>query len=120
MQLQIPDPDIMASPEDFIRIIHHHIVNVYIEHLPEHFRSVYDSVRHFQIVRIPQRRPTTHGKIAFVYGETVYMPERIIAFKTTAGSNDVAAFLYGRLPFENSDIVYMKVMRSKQGALPAE
>ena len=110
MELQIPDPDVMASPEDLVRIIHDHIVDLDIEHLAEHLRGIDDSVGHLQAVRIPESRTAPDREITFVDGEPVNMPERIVPLKTAVRGNDIAAFLDCRLSFQNGHIVEMQVM----------
>ena len=53
MQLQVLYTDSATFPENFIRIVHLHILNVDFMHLTEHFGCINYGILHFQMVGIP-------------------------------------------------------------------
>ena len=72
------------------------------------------------MVRIPQGRTSSYSEITVPDGEPVDMPERIVALETATCGHDIAAFLDGRLPFADGNIVQMDVMDGEQRAFPSE
>ena len=120
MDLQILHPDVTTSPEDLVGIVYNDIFDFDIVHLAEHFRCIYHGIGHFQMVGVPEGRPASYREIAVPDSEAVYMPERVVSLEAAVFCFDIAAFLDGRLPFPDDDILQAEVMRREKRPLSAE
>ena len=120
MKLQIFHADTAATPKHFVGIIHHDILYVDVVHLAKHLGRVNHRILHSQMVGIPQSRTSSYGKIAIVDSKSVYMPKRIVPFKTAVGCHDIAAFLDGRFTGKYGYIIQMQIVRSEQRAFASE
>ena len=81
---------------------------------------LHDGVLHLQVVAVPEGRASANGEIAVLDGKAVYVPERIVAFKTAVGCYDVAALFYAGLSFQDGYVVQMQVVRGEQRSLSSE
>ena len=97
MQFQIPDIQILATPEHLIGIVHLHVLNFDVVHLAEHLGSIDTRVCHFQITGVPQCRTPADIEKTTVDNETVHVPEGIISLEPAIDGFDIAALLDGRL-----------------------
>ena len=110
MQFQIFDVQILATPEHFISIVHLYVLDFDVVHLAEHFGGVDTCIGHFQMVGVPQCRTSAYIEKATVNNETMHVPERVVSFEPAINGFDVAAFLDGRLPGTDDDVLQSEIM----------
>ena len=119
-QDKVPDPDSVAAPEHLVGIVHRHVFDLDLAHLPEHLRCIDHRVGHLQVVGIPQRRPAADIEITAVDQESVHMPEGIVALETAVDRLDVAALLDRRLSGPDDDMLQTQVMGLEQRSFAAK
>ena len=120
MQLEVLRPYALAPPEHLVGVGHLDVLQVKFLHLAEHLRRVNLRVAHRQVVGVPQGGAAPHVEMAAVNGESVHVPEGVVALEAAVGGHNVAALLYGRLALAYGHVVEVQVVRGEQRALASK
>ncbi len=97
-------------PEGLISIHDLYVLQLYVLHLTEEFRTVNATTAHHEVVSIPNGRPRTLGKVTIFYQSTINVPPRVLAIEAAVGSLHVLTLFDARLSIRDGDILQTGVV----------
>ena len=115
LQLEIP-----AEPEGLVGMGDLDILQGCVLHLPEHLRRLDEGVAHLEVAAVPERGAGALPEDAVLHGETVRLPERILAAELAAIGLDAGAFLEGGFARVDGDVLQPEVPGDVERPFAAE